>query len=171
MHTIDGVVIAWTALNTTTASFIGTMVYTRYRNLLVLYNGSKPEEEYTRIELQEREYRIFLARQDIRRSVLRLCTTMVGVVIGFWIAWMQWNQNFEHLGTFSALFPYMLILMMLFILINEAWDRWALHCLRKMHARHMEENELVLQKRFAEKLARYDGDVERALQEMRDESP
>lgn len=142
MHTVDGIVIVWTAVNTVGLVFSSAMVATRVKNMLHIKNNVHPT---TIIERQDRDYRFFVARQDIRRSTLRTVMLTAMILCGYWLAWMQHNQDFTHYSTWSDVFQVSLIIISAVTTVNEGLDRLGLYRLRRMHDLHRGELRGMLQ--------------------------
>lgn len=134
MMNVSTVVMAWTVISALSVLFSGAMMSTRIRSLRLIQrypgNGDRP-------------FRIFLAQQDIRRSTLRFLASVNGLGIGvaLWGAAEGW---FSYDALLVKNWPWGMVLLALLILLNEAWDRWALARLRWLYDRSTRHKEYGL---------------------------
>lgn len=118
-------VIVWTVQAAIGVLFSGAMMLTRHRNLLTLERSTGNGD---------REYRIFLARQDIRRSLVRYLAFLLAFVVGVLFVVIEYTDRMPHPPAWLLKhWIWLLSGLMTLVTANEVADHWALHHLRSMY--------------------------------------
>lgn len=125
MSSNEWAVIVWTVQAAVGVLFSGVMMISRYGNLKALerYEGNG-----------DRDYRIFLAQQDIRRSLVRYVSFMMAFAVGLLFTLTAHTSWLDRPPVWLVRnWSWLLVLMLGLVTVNEVIDRWALHRVRKMY--------------------------------------